>query len=72
MNTAIDSWDGATAVFTFGPDSLGAVLSVIIAVGLLVWFFAKMITHENRVYAQIIAKEPVEPGPAAEGEPTPY
>ncbi len=72
MNDAFGDWDGATWVFTFGPESVGAVLAVLVAVGLVVWFFAKMIIHENHAYAQIIAHEPVEPGPAAEGEPSVY
>lgn len=69
MITQIDSWDDATAVFPFGPDSFITVLGVIVAVGLVVWFFVKMIVHENRAYAAIIAHEPVERGPVVEGEP---
>lgn len=72
MITQIDSWDDATWVFPFGPESLLTILAVIIAVGLVVWFFVKMIVHENHAYAAIIADEPVEPGPAVEGEPTAY
>lgn len=69
MITQIDSWDDATAVFPFGPDSLITVLGVIVAVGLVVWFFVKMIVHENKAYASMINHEPVEPGPVVEGEP---
>jgi hypothetical protein len=48
------------------------VLSVIVAVALFVFLIVKMIRHENHAYAQMIAHEPVERGPAAEGEPTVY
>lgn len=72
MSTHIDSWDDATWVFTFGPDSFMTVLGVMVAVGLVVWFFVKMIVHENQAYDAIIADEPIEPGPVVEGEPTTY
>jgi hypothetical protein len=68
----IDTWDDATWVFVFGPETFMTVLSVLVAVGLVVWFFAKMIVHENHAYAQIIRNEPVEPGPVAEGEPSTF
>lgn len=66
----IDSYDGASAVFTFGPDTLGTVLGVLIAVALLIGFFVRMIQHENDAYERMIAHQPVEPGPAVEGEPS--
>jgi hypothetical protein len=71
MNT-IDSWDDATWVYVWGPESFLTVLSVIVAAALFVFFLVKMIRHENHAYAQMIAHEPVEPGPAAEGEPPVY
>lgn len=68
----IDTYDGASVVFTFGGDSFGTVIGVLIAVALLVLFFVRMIQHENHAYAQMIGHQPVEPGPAIEGEPTVY
>jgi hypothetical protein len=68
----IDSWEDASWVYVWGPETFMTVLSVIVAAGLFVFFLVKMIRHENHAYAQMIAHEPVEPGPAAEGEPTVY
>jgi hypothetical protein len=68
----IDSYDGATVVFTFGGFSIGVWLVFILAVLLFVGFFVTMIRHENRAYQAIIDHEPVEAGPAAEGEPPVY
>ena len=64
----IDSWDEATYVFTGGPDSFLTVLSVVMFVG----FIAVMVRHEKHAYAQMIHHEPVEKGPAVEGEPQVY
>ena len=72
MFSPIDSYDDATVVFTFGGFSVGVWLSFILAVLLFVGFFARMIQHENQAYRAIAEHEPIEPGPAAEGEPTPY
>ncbi len=68
----IDSWDGATAVFTGGPNSLLTVLFVLASMAVLVAFLVTMIQHENHAYAQMIHHEPVEAGPAVEGEPPVY
>lgn len=68
----IDSWDDVTYVFTGGPDSFLTVMFVLVGVALLVGFFVTVARHENHAYAQIIEHEPVEPGPAVEGEPKVY
>ncbi|MDX1882096.1 hypothetical protein [Mycolicibacterium sp. 120270] len=72
MFSPIDSYDDASVVFTFGGYSVGVWVSFILAVLLFIGFFARMIQHENRAYKAIIEHKPVEPGPAAEGEPTTY
>lgn len=72
MSVQIDSWDDATTVFAFGPGSFMVVAGVIVGLSLLVWFFVTMIRHENHAYAQMLAHEPVEAGPAVEGEPPAY
>lgn len=68
----IDSWDGATAVFTGADSTALQVLFVLLAVAVFIGFLAKMVIHENHAYAQMIAHEPVEAGPAVEGEPPVY
>ncbi|CAN5606818.1 hypothetical protein BH11ACT8_BH11ACT8_06880 [soil metagenome] len=68
----IDSWDDATYVFTGGPGGFWTVLFVLVAVALFVGFLVKMIQHENHAYAQMIDHQPIEAGPAVEGEPTVY
>lgn len=72
MFSPIDSYDELGVVFTFGGNSIGAWLSFIIAVALFIGFFVRMVQHENRAYQAIIDHEPVESGPAAEGEPPVY
>ncbi|MEQ6899648.1 hypothetical protein [Nocardioides sp. YIM 152588] len=67
----IDSWDevdGLFAVFT-GAGTAWPVIFTIVAVLLFIGFLVRMIQHENHAYAQMINHEPVESGPAAEGEP---
>lgn len=68
----IDSWEGATSVFTGADSTALQVAFVVIALALLVGFMARMIRHENHAYRQMIDHEPVESGPAVEGEPTVY
>lgn len=68
----IDNWDTPGAVFTGADTTAIPVIFVIIALAMLIGFFVRMITHENHAYAQMINHEPVEAGPAAEGEPTVY
>lgn len=68
----IDTYDDATWVFTFGPGSFLTVTFVLLAVAMFVGFLVVMIRHENHAYAEIVAHQPVEPGPAVEGEPPVY
>ena len=69
----IDVYDETTTfVFTGGPDSVLSVLFVLVGVALLVSFFVTMIRHENHAYAQMGDHQPVEAGPAVEGEPPVY
>jgi len=72
MFSPIDSYDELGPVFTFGGNSLGAFTVVILAVVAFIGFFVRMIQHENHAYKAIIDHEPVEAGPAAEGEPPVY
>lgn len=72
MFSPIENWDEAGVVFTFGGFSAGVWIVFILAVVLFIGFFARMIQHENNAYKAIINHEPVEAGPAAEGEPTVY
>ncbi|TIC87766.1 hypothetical protein E8D34_08840 [Nocardioides sp. GY 10113] len=67
----IDNWDDVTAVFT-GAGTAWPGIFVAVAVLMFVGFLVRMIQHENHAYAQMINHEPVEAGPAAEGEPTVY
>ncbi|QZT55169.1 hypothetical protein [Mycolicibacterium austroafricanum] len=72
MFSPFESYDDATVVFTFGGFSLGVWIVFLLALALFVGFFVRMIQHENHAYKAIIEHKPVERGPAAEGEPTPY
>ena len=72
MFSPIDSYDGASVVFTFGGYSIGVWIVFLLAVALFIGFFVRMVQHENRAYQAIIDHKPVEPGPAAEGEPPVY
>lgn len=72
MFSPIDSWVGAEVVFTFGGYSIGVWIVFVLAVLLFIAFFARMIQHENRAYKAIVNHEPIEKGPAAEGEPPVY
>jgi hypothetical protein len=65
----IDSYDGASVVFTFGANSVGVWIFFILAIALFVGFILRMIQHENRAYAAIAAHQPVEAGPPVEAEP---
>jgi hypothetical protein len=69
----IDSWDGAAgAVFTGSDTTFWPVLFTVLAALVFVGFLVKVVRHENHAYAQMIAHEPVEAGPATEGEPPVY
>ena len=72
MFSPINTYDDAGVVFTFGGFSVGVWLAYIVAVLLFIGFFVRMIQHENNAYRAIAEHEPIEPGPAAEGEPTAY
>jgi hypothetical protein len=72
MFSPIDSYEGASVVFTFGGNSFGVWLFFILAVLLFVGFFARMVQHENKAYKAIIEHTPIEKGPVAEGEPPVY
>ncbi|WP_214407476.1 hypothetical protein [Pseudonocardia lacus] len=70
MSTSpIDSYDGAGVVFTFGANSVGVWIFLVLAVALFVGFVLRMVQHENRAYAAIAAHQPVEAGPPVEAEP---
>ncbi|MFT4126002.1 MAG: hypothetical protein QM662_07195 [Gordonia sp. (in: high G+C Gram-positive bacteria)] len=72
MFSPIDSYDGASVVFTFGGFSVGVWIVFILSVALFIGFFVRMIQHENHAYKAIIENEPIDKGPVAEGEPTVY
>lgn len=72
MFSPIDSYDEPGVVFTFGGYSAGVWIFTILAIVLFIAFFVRMVQHENHAYRQIIEHQPVERGPAAEGEPTAY
>ncbi|MGE2835057.1 hypothetical protein [Mycobacterium sp. SMC-4] len=72
MFSPIDSYEDAGVVFTFGGHSFGVWFCFLLAALLFVGFFVRMIIHESKAYKAIIENQPVEPGPAAEGEPTTY
>ena len=72
MFAPFDSYEDASVVFTFGGFSVGVWISFILAVLLFIAFFVRMIQHENQAYKAIIEHQPIEPGPAAEGEPPVY
>jgi hypothetical protein len=72
MFNPFDSYDDAEVVFTFGGYSVGVWIVFVLAVLLFFAFFARMIQHENKAYRAIINHEPIEKGPAAEGEPPVY
>ncbi len=72
MFSPIDSYDDPGVVFTFGGFSVGVWTVFILAVALFIGFFVAMVRHENHAYQAIIEHEPIEKGPAAEGEPPVY
>ncbi|CAN5285261.1 hypothetical protein BH11ACT6_BH11ACT6_28470 [soil metagenome] len=72
MFSPITSYDELGPVFTFGGNSLGTWISVILAIVAFIGFFARMIQHENHAYKAMLEHTPVEKGPVAEGEPPVY
>lgn len=67
----IESWDDAGVVFTAAGTAWPGIF-VAIALLMFVGFLVRMVLHENHAYTQMINHEPVEKGPAAEGEPPVY
>ncbi|PMR72987.1 hypothetical protein [Billgrantia endophytica] len=49
----ITSWEGAEAVFTFGPDSFGVWLFLALMTAIMVGVVARMVVHENRTFSNI-------------------
>lgn len=71
MNTnPIDDYEGAGAIFGFGPDSLGVWIFLILGVVLFVGFLVRMVIHEGHAYKAVIAHTTPEAGMPIEGEPT--
>ncbi|WP_332667253.1 hypothetical protein [Aeromicrobium sp.] len=68
----ISDWDTPGAVFTGADSTAVLVLFVVLGILIVIGFLVKMVQHENHAYAQMINHEPVERGPAAEGEPPVY
>ncbi|WP_373228822.1 hypothetical protein [Cohnella sp.] len=53
MNTSpIKSWEGVEAYFTFGPNSLGVWVVLILAVALFIGFIAYTIRHEKHCFEE--------------------
>lgn len=68
----ISDWDTPGPVFTGADSTALLVVFVVLSLAVLIGFLVRVAQHENHAYAQMINHEPVEPGPAAEGEPTVY
>lgn len=49
----ITSWEGAEAVFTFGPGSPGMWLFLALMLVIMVGVVARMIAHENHTFSQL-------------------
>ncbi len=49
----IDTYDGAEAYFTFGPDSVGMWISVIVAMLMFLYVGYKAIAFEREHFAEI-------------------
>jgi hypothetical protein len=65
----IDDYEGAGAVFGFGPDSLGVWIFLILSVLLFCAFLVRMIVHEKHAYEAVIHHTRGEAGPPVEAEP---
>jgi hypothetical protein len=62
MNTApIDSYDGAAEIFTFGANSAGVWIFLVISVALFLGLLVRASRHESRSFATLGE----EPPPAA-------
>ncbi len=56
MNTSpIDKWEGAADYFTFGPNSFGTWLFLVLAVVLFCAVIVRSMMHETRSYKEIHA-----------------
>ncbi|MED1439456.1 hypothetical protein P4U23_12910 [Aeribacillus composti] len=54
MNTSpITNWEHVGAYFTFGPHSIGVVLSIIAAIGICVALIYAMFRHENQAFSEV-------------------
>jgi hypothetical protein len=54
VNTSpIDTYEGAAEIFTFGADSFGTWLFIVLAALLLVGMIVRTMLHETRSYAEI-------------------
>ncbi len=63
MNTApIDSYDGAAEIFTFGANSAGVWIFLVIGVALFVGLLVRVSRHESRSFATL-GDEPPAPTP---------
>lgn len=51
--STFSTWEGAGAVFTFGPDSVGMWLFLLAAIGVGIGVLARMIIHENRTFRSL-------------------
>lgn len=49
----ITSWEGAQAVFTFGPDSIGVWVFLALSVVIVIGVAARMIHHENHTFREL-------------------
>ena len=56
MDTApVDSYENAAEIFTFGADSVGMWIFLVVAVLLFAGRIVRMATHEQRSFAELEA-----------------
>jgi hypothetical protein len=56
MDTApVDSYENAAEIFTFGADSVGMWIFLVLAVLLFAGLLVRMVTHERRSFAELEA-----------------
>jgi hypothetical protein len=56
VNTSpIDSYEGAEAYFTFGPDSVGMWIFLILAMAVFLYVGVRAMMFENRHFAEVTA-----------------
>lgn len=51
--STFSTWEGAGVVFTFGPDSFGMWLFLLMAMGVGIGVIARMIIHENETFRSL-------------------